>query len=376
MHWIAGTFRCIEPEGSWQLPLPSPSRAPERMVLLDYPTLGAAPVKQILTAILCAQANNCPVILRRDPDTPLPTSLPEHFCIGLQTSGTTGAPKLVFHALERLLPPKPFSADARWLLSYHPMSFAGLQVILQAAFSGAMLISAAQASAAEKAALAVKHAVTALGVTPSLFRAMTLIWQQNLPPLTELTFGGEICDDVTLQLAADLFPSARIRHIYATTETGVLLSVRDGKAGFPAGWLGKPLIDGKRLSLEQGMLWAETIKGRLNTGDRAEIIDDRVCFRGRYDNIANVGGTKVDLDALEQAFLTLEHVIDVRVFARNNPITGHLVCMEFIAQNETLARNEINQYSQTLVAEMRPRLIRCVPQITLTDAGKKQRINP
>ncbi|QYJ74130.1 AMP-binding protein [Shewanella sp. FJAT-52076] len=342
--------------------------------MLDFSITGDMPVKHIVSAITLAHAANCPVILRRDTHVPLPKNLPSHFCIGLQTSGTTGKPKLVFHSLDKLLPVKALAADTRWLLCYHPMSFAGLQVILQALFSGALLISAANSSAAEKAALAADARVNAMGITPSLFRAMTLSWQDNLPPLTQLTFGGEICDDATLALASKMFPAARIRHIYATTEAGVVFSVRDGQAGFPASWLGHPLAGGKILSIVDDILWVSHGGITLNTGDRVSLQGDRIVFNGRNDNIANVGGVKVDLEALEQTIIALASVTDARVFARSNPITGHLICLEYLAPNESDASAEIAAFCQGLVPEMRPRIIRRVTEITLTDAGKKQRI--
>ncbi len=375
MHWIKETFRCSESGGEWQWP-PSTEQTtpPQGQVVLDFSTTDTMPVKHIVSAISTAHGANCPVILRRDPRVPLPEQMPSHFCIGLQTSGTTGTPKLVFHSLDKLLPAKTLDADARWLLCYHPMSFAGLQVILQALFSGALLISAANSSAAEKAAAATNARINAMGITPSLFRAMTLFWDDNLPPLTQLTFGGEICDEATLTLASRMFPAATIRHIYATTEAGVVFSVRDGHAGFPASWLGHPLTGGKILSIVDDMLWVSHAGNTLNTGDRVTLHGERVAFNGRNDNIANVGGVKVDLEALEQAVIALDSVTDARVFARSNPITGHLVCLEYLAQNESDANDEIAALCSSLAPETRPRIIRCVAEITLTDAGKKQRI--
>src|SRR5690606_22600689 len=55
--------------------------------------------------------------------------------------------------------------------------------------------------------------------------------------LINITLGGEIADTQILKSLRYQFPSAKIRHIYASTEAGVGFSVNDGKAGFPVSYL-------------------------------------------------------------------------------------------------------------------------------------------
>ncbi|MGZ3306275.1 MAG: AMP-binding protein, partial [Asticcacaulis sp.] len=82
--------------------------------------------------------------------------------IHLQTSGTTGAPKWVSHSLERLMARiKPGDDKARWLLTFNPGSFAGLQVILSAMTGGHALIAPDYgATVADMADLAAAHRAT------------------------------------------------------------------------------------------------------------------------------------------------------------------------------------------------------------------------
>ena len=53
-----------------------------------------------------------------------------------------------------------------------------------------------------------------------------------------------------LDAARRALPEARIIHIYASTELGASITVRDGREGFPA-----ELLDGEWLKLEGGELW-------------------------------------------------------------------------------------------------------------------------
>ena len=63
------------------------------------------------------------------------------FSVLLSTSGTTGMPRIARHTLSTLLgrirPPRPEEPPAVWLLTYHPASFAGIQVLLTSLIVGA-----------------------------------------------------------------------------------------------------------------------------------------------------------------------------------------------------------------------------------------------
>ena len=53
-----------------------------------------------------------------------------------------------------------------------------------------------------------------------------------------MRLSGEIADDSILSGLAAAFPTRAIEHAFASTEAGVVFVVSDGRAGFPAEWLG------------------------------------------------------------------------------------------------------------------------------------------
>ena len=59
---------------------------------------------------------------------------------------------------------------------------------------------------------------------------------------------------------------------------------------------------------------------------------ERAYFLGRADSTVNVGGAKVRPEKLEQVLLRVRGVVDARVFARRNPIAGHLVAADVAAE--------------------------------------------
>jgi acyl-coenzyme A synthetase/AMP-(fatty) acid ligase len=345
-------------------------------LMLDHTQFGAHDglVYHLIQALLIAQEANIPLILNRTGQAIESSTLPSTFQIGLLTSGTTGTPKVQCHTLESIMPANTKkSGQSRWLLCYHPMTFAGLQVILQAIVCGDVLLASPFSNVQHKAELALTEQCTALSATPSLTRALLLCWQTKQPSLDTITCGGELCDQSLLNLLHTTFPQAKIRHIYATTETGVLFAVNDGKEGFPLAYLNQE-HHGWTLSIQAKQLIATKNGLVIATGDIVEVGDDRVLFNGRLDNSANVGGVKVNLDSLEQDVLHLPSISNARVFAKASPITGAIVCVEIETKDEAKAREEINELNKQLNPAEQLRVVRFVTEITLSDTGKKQRV--
>ena len=113
-------------------------------------------------------------------------------------------------------------------------------------------------------------------------------------------------DQSILDRLTELFPTARVSWIYASSEAGATIAVHDGRAGFPVAWLGRESAPGRpRLSVDDGELLiaspkrGEGIDRVLRTGDRVEVVDGRVLITGRIasDEI-NVGGAKASAAAV------------------------------------------------------------------------------
>ncbi len=171
------------------------------------------------------------------------------------------------------------------------------------------------------AELAVAQQVTHISGTPTFWRAFLMALGDRALPLKAITLGGEAADQAILDALAARFPRAILRHIYATTEAGTVFSVGDDRAGFPKAWLGDDLAVSDQDTL--------IVKG-LDTGDVVEITDDRVLFRGRRDAMVNIGGVKVFPETVEAHLLQLPYVQEVRVAARPNPITGHILTADIV----------------------------------------------
>ena len=291
--------------------------------------------------------------------------------IVILTSGTTGQPKPVVHSWASITRPVK-SADAlrgsRWLLAYAPHLYAGLQVFCHALLNQGTLVMLPQQRSPELAATAIgEFAINYISATPSFWRCLFLALtreQQGRFDLKQITLGGEIADQTLLDRLRAAFPAARIIHIYATTELGRCFSVTDGKAGFPARFLEGVTADGIEMKVEENELLVRSANRAIGyasgttqtcehdswirTGDVVEIVGDRVVFRGRTTEVANVGGHKVSPLAVEDFLRSLPEVEDALVYSMASSITGQLLGCDLVLKpglDPDLAKKAIIQKS-------------------------------
>jgi acyl-coenzyme A synthetase/AMP-(fatty) acid ligase len=318
--------------------------------------------------------------------------------ICLMTSGTTGVPKVAAYTQDHLVgrfasqPSLAAIAGSRWLMTYQPTTFAGLQVILTALYAGGALVLPETRTPQAFLDAAEQHGVTHISGTPTFWRSILMVAPPgSLPSLRQATLGGEPIDQPTLDRILTEFPKARITHIYASTEAGVVFSVNDSRAGFPAAWLDEG-VQGSELRLRDGLLEVRAPRhmagyvggsaaapfgddGWLRTGDRVAVDGDRVFFLGRVDTVINVGGTKVDPFAVEAFLLGLDGVAEARVAGAPNQITGFVVAAEIVLArgvDPQSARERIlaECYNRLPRAHV-PRVLRIVDSIQVLESGKK-----
>jgi len=178
--------------------------------------------------------------------------------IFMMTSGTTGAPKIAAHSIEALLSRAkaalhPGNRGAKWLLTYQPTGFAGIQVQLTAVIGGGVIVTPPERTPAGFLEAARKLGVTQISATPTFWRSFLMAVRPGELNLRQITLGGEAADQATLDRIRKAFPDARITHIYASTEAGVVFSVHDGLEGFPAAWLDQS-TQGVQLRVRDGFL--------------------------------------------------------------------------------------------------------------------------
>ncbi|MCA9215347.1 MAG: acyl--CoA ligase, partial [Planctomycetales bacterium] len=334
-------------------------------------------------------------------------------CVTILTSGTTGRPKAARHTWESLSRPvatlrQPIDRSeskeqSRWLLTYRPQLYAGLQVVLHAfADRGVLVVLDDGASPQDIVQLMRDQGVGFVSATPSFWRGILLaVDETQLHPLQlkQITLGGELVDQGLLNSLKRVFDEARIIHIYATTELGKCFSVTDGFAGFPESFLHTELPGGVRLKVEDGRLYVRSknkmqnydpLGSRLvpegtmkagdtwfDTRDLVEIEGDRVFFVGRESDIINVGGYKVNPTKVEAVVRQVTGIGDARVFGQTSSVTGQIVACDIVLDDDVSAETTMQAIRELAAKELDryhvPRIINVVDEIKRTSAGKTRR---
>jgi len=355
-----------------------------------------------LSAMALGRAYQLSATIEGDLIERLPDGMPGsgQSTVTILTSGTTGVPKAARHTWSSLARPVRTGGDvggANWMLCYRPELYAGLQVTLQCfANGGTLVVPAAGQTASEVARLGRDNEVTFISATPSYWRWLLTLGDREILRswrLRQITLGGEAVDQRILDQLAACFPSARLIHIYATTELGRCFSVNDGKAGFPARFLEQASPDGVALRLEDGELLvrsanamrgydvlsvqAEADADWFHTGDLVERRGDRCVFVGRQAERINVGGNKVNPLRVEEVVQSVEGVRDARVYGKTSSIVGQLVACEIVVDDGRDAARVLEAVraacSDALAVHERPRIINVVDRMSLSRAGKKLR---
>lgn len=312
----------------------------------------------------------------------------------LPTSGTTGTPKLIAHTfatLTRSMTTRRMGDDYTWGSLYSLRRFAGLQVFLQSWICGTPLILNEEgADLQDVLTRFIDLGCNALSATPSMWRKLAMHPLFDQLTLKQITLGGEIVDQVVLDMLVKRFSAARITHIYASTEAGVGFSVRDGRAGFPADYLSHPPLGVAMRIDDKNHLWFGSAPDQafttnadsnwIDSGDVVEKLADRIKFLGRANGSINVGGNKVMPEEIESVIKELPDVAFVQVRARKSAMLGSLV----EAAITPMPGTDINAaFKKRVTAHCRARLngfkvpafIVAADGIQLTASGKLSRLS-
>jgi acyl-CoA synthetase (AMP-forming)/AMP-acid ligase II len=381
---LTGTEACQYPAADPSTELvPLLDRLDHRVLVTDRSDLAdAAPSVLAIEDLAEASA--------RAPDEP-PAERP----LLILTTGTTGTPKAARHDWARLLrsvarvSPEP---GQRWFLAYGPHQFAGMQVVLHALAFHATLVAPTERRPKDALATMRAHGVTHVSATPTWWRFLLAELHAEggaAPELEQITLGGEAVPDPLLAQLAAAFPHTRVSQIYAGNEFGPTGSVRDRRAGLDVSILERGDDADVQAKIVDGELWIRSRVGMLGyygepavdpdgwraTGDLVEVVGDRIQFQGRSSDVINVGGVEVHPLPVEELVAAVPGVQLVRVFGRENRLTGAIVAAEVVllpGADTAEVEAAIREASTSLPAASRPRSIRFVDELAVR-GGKVSR---
>nr|WP_289059709.1 AMP-binding protein [uncultured Mesotoga sp.] len=260
--------------------------------------------------------------------------------------------------------------------------FAGLQVFFQAFLNLNTIVYIFETTPSRILPTIEENSVTHISATPTFYRSFVFAGEKVNERVLGVTMGGEKFDTSLAERISSIFPNARIRNIYASSEAGSLFASTGDVFTIPTRFSGKVLIgDDGELLIHKSLLGISDdiiLEGEwYHTGDVVERLDENnFRFISRRTEMINVGGYKVNPHEVEKAIREIEGVIDVRVFGRSNRVTGNIVMAEIVAKNSEVKpyiENEISKLNRHLQSWKVPRIVNFVDLIEQTRTGKKVR---
>jgi acyl-coenzyme A synthetase/AMP-(fatty) acid ligase len=319
----------------------------------------------------------------------------------LLTSGTTGVPKLVAHDLAGLTAAmkarSPADGASVWGTFYDIRRYGGLQIFLRAVHGGASLIlSSGGEPVAEHLARLAAHGVTHLSGTPSQWRRALMNPAIRTITPRYVRLSGEIADQAILDALRHAFAHAAVGHAYASTEAGVGFDVNDGRAGFPADYIGAvrngvemKVVDGSLRLRSRGTAFGYVghrealidADGFVDSGDIVELHGDRYYFAGRKGGVINVGGLKVHPEEIEAVINRHPQVRMSLVRSKQSPVTGAIAIADVVLKSERPAaggeaelKDEILRFCREALPRHKvPAAISFVPALDVAATGKLSR---
>jgi acyl-coenzyme A synthetase/AMP-(fatty) acid ligase len=309
--------------------------------------------------------------------------------VDLFTSGTTGMPKKItqsYDILTRNVKVGPNYLQDVWGSGYNPTHMAGLQVLFQAFNNGNSLINLFELDGRKLLKAINKYRVNSISATPSLFRVIAHESEWVSTSINRLTMGGEPFDSELSKRLAEIFPQAKIRNIYASTEAGSLLTSKNGFFSIPLEKATFIKIDSNNQLLLHRSLLAKSkdldlVGDWYLTGDVVEFTESNV-FKivGRENEGINVGGYVVNPNEVEQEINKIDFVTESLVYAKESKLIGNILVVDIVLNEPDLltiseAEYQISQLlSKSLQRWKVPRIFHFCENIKLTRSGKKVRL--
>jgi long-chain acyl-CoA synthetase len=223
------------------------------------------------------------------------------------------------------------------------------------------------------------HEITFFPAVPPLIRALGRVaWPRSL------ALRQVICASAPLSIeAAEEFTRASglpVCQFYGATECGGISfegrpgeAVADGCVGFPLPGIRIELGDTVRVHSKANrfaLLPGQPVTPYVETGDRAMWTPEgRLKLLGRAARVANIGGIKVDLSALETFFRALPGVEEASIVAADDPARGQRI-IAYVETGVHTPETLLRICREKLSAREAPGEIHVVLRLPRTSRGK------
>lgn len=297
--------------------------------------------------------------------------------IGIYSSGSEGAPKLIYQPIARFFRSVRVSEEytaTNWAFTYNPSHSAGIQMMFQALLNQSCLVALHKLK--RDTIYELLKMCDYISATPTFYR-MLAPYNQRVDGLQSVTLNGEKTTQKLIDDLKSIFPKAKMRNIYGSTEAGPLMSSDSTDFMVPSRLDGKLMIIRGELYFHQSLVSnSVNTKEWYPSGDLVEVIKDlplTIRFISRKSRILNVAGHNVNPQQVEEYILTHPSVLEAQVLSKEHKLIGNLLTAHVkLIPHQTISEKDLLSYlKEVLPAYKIPRIIKFTDDISVGRTGKK-----
>lgn len=300
--------------------------------------------------------------------------------IKLNTSGTTGEPKIITHTFNSMTNNIKVSNDRMndvWGFTYNPTKMAGYQILFQSILNGNTLVNLFKCDYTEISNRIEKYNITHISATPTFYKI--LISDGILyPNVKQISLGGEGSNTELQNKIKINFPNAKLKNIYASTEVSSLFASADDLFKIPNKYEQLIRINDGKLVVHKSLVGSSTHidfnDSWYDTGDLVEMIsDDTFKIIGREGSLVNVGGYQLNLFQIETKISELDFVKLCKVYSKPNSLLGNIIMCDLVL-SKNMSIFEIKNSMKCVINDYEvPSKINIVSEILINENGKISR---
>jgi len=301
--------------------------------------------------------------------------------IKMKTSGTTSNPKTMFlNFIDVIRGVKIDNKDRTWVCFYPYQTFAFSQIFLQCYLNNEKLFCVNKLKYGDIEKSLLNNDVTHISATPTQLSFFLNESNKIFHSVKSISLGGErFRTDLAKRLAITM-PNAKIRNIYASTETGPLLkSENEFFTLSKKDQINIKIVNNQILvnkNLVSNSVNADRIENNwYKTGDIVEFVDtNKFIILGRSSDFTNIFGNKVCLNSIEDTILKFKCVKEVCLKTRKNSLSGNIIIADVsLHKNYTKIEFDKELNTTNLKYFEKPAIVNFKDNVLLSKSGKKQR---
>ncbi|BEU88122.1 long-chain fatty acid--CoA ligase [Selenomonas sp. TAMA-11512] len=315
-------------------------------------------------------------------DTTENVSSPEG-CMGVFTSGSTGAPKVLYRTYASWAAFFPVQnaafriGEESRLYLHGSLGFTGnLNVFLAVLYRGATLVTTAAFQPKQVYHLLSESGVDVVYLVPNKLRLLVQAKEAPIQGIQSVFTGSQLLSEELLQSLRRSFPAAHIFLYYGASELNYITYRELEGEGFDERNLGRP-FENVKLEVRDSLIYVTTpyrvsnVKCPFALGDLGTL-DEKGNLRllGRRSDVVNKGGYKISLAALKEKLEKMQGVEAAEVLGYEDS-RRYEEAAAFLVLERSVERGPIEKrIRKELPAVERPKKLFYLNEIPINDRGK------